>query len=106
VVDTLGDGQTGRAKKRGGPIDRALAAFNPRLPRIGRIRRLVSRALIGHDRPMTTGELRSYAYYDRPRANWQYHEVKCALRRLGAQICGRSSRGGFIWKLNATSKST
>ena len=82
------------AVRRRASIDRALAAFNPSLPREGRIQRQCRRALLV--RPtVTMSELCSrWCYPRRPRKHWFYINIKRALRKLGAEQIGRADGPG------------
>jgi hypothetical protein len=82
-------------------IHRALAAFNPALPRLGRVRRQAKRGLIAHDGMATTTQLLEWAYPSRDRKHWHCNELRRALRQLGAEEIGRDDGPGrpIIWAL-------
>jgi hypothetical protein len=80
-----------RDRTRPRPIDRALAAFNPSLPREGRIQRQCRRALLVRS-AVTMAELCSHWCY--PCRPWFYINIKRALRKLGARQIGRANSPG------------
>jgi hypothetical protein len=71
-------------------IDRALAAFNPRLPRRGRVRRQAERCLIAQNGIASMKDLRAWCYIGQPFQRWQCWSIKCALWKLGARQIGRA----------------
>jgi hypothetical protein len=83
-------------------IARALAAFNPRLPRRGRVQRQAERCLIAHNGIASMKDLRAWCYIGRPFQRWQCWSIKCALRKLGAVQIGRAGGVGrpAIWRLS------
>lgn len=91
--------------RRGGSIDKALAAFNPSLPRVGRVERQVKRAFIANDfRPLTMSEIWPRVYPGIKRAkHWHRWDVRQALLKIAKPI-GRSPTGRGrpgIWALTA-----
>jgi hypothetical protein len=94
--------ETGANNSARARIARALAAFNPRLPRRGRVQRQAERCLIAHNGIASMKDLRAWCYIGRPFQRWQCWSIKCALRSLGAVQVGRDPRGGrpAIWSLS------
>jgi hypothetical protein len=83
-------------------IARALAAFDPTLPRLGRLQRQAKRCLIANDGSATTTQIRAWCYPGRERQHWHHAEIRRALRKLGAHQIGRSPTGvgrPSIWAL-------
>jgi hypothetical protein len=74
--------------------------------RLGHVCRRLKAAFTGHDRPMTTRELLEEAYFDKPRAHWQYAWTRETLQRMGAKIVKRAPGRSHLWEWSATSKST
>ena len=92
-----------RARMKARPsIFTALAAFDARLPRRGRVERQVRRCLVAHDGIASMTDLRAWCYLGQPCQRWQYWSIKRALRRLGARKIGRAGRAG-IWALDPQS---
>ena len=83
------------------PIDRALAEFNPRLPRRGRLMVQAQRGLIANGGTASTSRLLEFAY-PRGRKHWHCDELRRALRQLGAKEVGRAPGPGrpIIWQLS------
>ena len=69
--------------------DKGLAAFNPSLPRRGRVARQCKRAFIAHQfQPVTMATLRQWCFPGQPRKHWHYGSIYEALKRLGARRVG------------------
>jgi hypothetical protein len=81
-------------------IASALAAFNPTLPRRGRVGRQGRRGLIANNGVATTSQLLEWAYPGE-RKRWHYAELRRALRGLGIKEIGRANGYGrpIIWSL-------
>jgi hypothetical protein len=91
--------ETGAVNGARSRTDRATAAFNASLPRVGRLERQIKRCFLAHDmQPVSTSALRSWCYPGQPRHRWQLFNVKRTLRRLNAVKVGRAGRAG-IWQL-------
>jgi hypothetical protein len=83
-------------------IDTALAAFNPTLPRRGRIATQARRCLIANG-VATTSQIREWCYVGKPRRHWHHTEIRRALRQLGAKEIGRAGGPGrpIIWSIRS-----
>jgi hypothetical protein len=81
-------------------IDRALAAFNPKLPRRGKIKKGAKRGLIANDGLATTSQLVEWCY-PRGKQYWHCAEICRALRALGVKEIGRARAPGrpIIWSI-------
>jgi hypothetical protein len=84
-----------RARAR---IATALAAFNPSLPRQGRLAGQSKRAFLAQPNP-SMRDLCDWCYPGQPRRHWFYINIKRALRQLGAVQIGRAGGIGrpAIW---------
>jgi len=82
-------------------IDTALAAFNPTLPRRGRLMTQCKRGLVVNDGMATTSQLLDWCYCGESRRHWHPNEIRRALRQLGAKEVGRARGPGrpIIWSL-------
>jgi len=90
-----------RARSR---MSRALASFDPSLPRVGRVERQLKRAFIAHNyQPLTMSQLWPWAYPGLKRAkHWHRWSVRCALLKIAKPV-GRSATGRGrpgIWALS------
>ena len=95
-LETTGN-NSGRSR-----IARALAAFDPTLPRLGRLMRQAKRCLIANDGSATTTQIRAWCYPGREREHWHHAEIRRALRKIAKPI-GRSPTGigrPGIWTLD------
>jgi hypothetical protein len=78
---------------------RALQAFNPTLPRRGRVSTQARRCPLAHNGLATMTEFRAWCYAGREHKHWQYEVIREALARLGARQIGRAGGIGRpgIW---------
>jgi hypothetical protein len=85
--------------------DRAWAMFDAGAPRDGRVIVQCRRCFIAHHPdPVTSADLRRWAFAGQPWAQWQHWSLTRALRRLGARKLGRAITGHrpMIWLLPET----
>ena len=82
---------------------RAWAMFDAAAPRDGRVIVQCRRCFLAHHPdPVTSADLRRWAFAGKPWAQWQHWSLTRALRRLGARKLGRASGGNrpMIWSLD------
>jgi hypothetical protein len=85
---------------------RAWALFDAGAPRDGRVKTQCRRCFIANDmQPVTSADLRRWAFAGQPRQQWMHWSLTRALRSLGARQIGRASGGArpAIWALNLSS---
>jgi hypothetical protein len=83
------------------PIDTARSAFNPTLPRVGRVQRQCKRCLTIHN-PASMAQLKQWCYAGREHRHWHYEVIREALVRIGAKPIGRAHATGRpgIWAIS------
>ena len=86
IIGRAANGRFVVARRRVG--DSGLVAFDPSLPRRGRLVRQIERAFVIGDGRASMRELRRWCFPCRPREHWHYADIYSALRRLGAQRIG------------------
>jgi hypothetical protein len=77
--------------------------FDAAAPRDGRVIVQCRRCFLAHHPdPVTSADLRRWAFAGKPWAQWQHWSLTRALRRLGARKLGRASGGNrpMIWSLD------
>jgi hypothetical protein len=75
-------------------IARALAAFDARMPRRGRVELGVRRCLIAGDGIASMKDFRLWCYPTRQPRRWMYYSIRRALWKLGAAKIGRARGTG------------
>ena len=85
-------------------IARALAAFDARLPRCGRVELQTRRCLIALGGTASMKDLRAWCYAGKPFRRWQCFSIRRALWKLGAVQIGRAGGTGrpAIYRLAPT----
>jgi len=94
---------SGRSEWRRARTARANAAFNASAPRDGRVIVQCRRCFLAHHPdPVTSADLRRWAFAGKSWQQWQHWSLTRALRRLGARKLGRASGGNrpMIWSLD------
>jgi len=85
-------------------IATARLSANAAAPRDGRVIVQCRRCFLAHHPdPVTSADLRRWAFAGRPRQQWMHWSLTRALRSLGARQIGRASGGArpAIWALDA-----
>jgi hypothetical protein len=99
IVGSVG----GRGERTLASLRRAWEAFDAGAPRDGRVKLQCRRCFLArYPDPVTSADLRQWAYAGQPRQQWMHWNLTRALRSLGAVQVGRSPHGArpAIWSLD------